>query len=35
MLNEFFFQIDITIEQVKYANNIVDYSIKNQKKKKK
>jgi len=29
MLNEFFFQIDITIEQVKYANKIVDYSIKN------
>ncbi len=27
MMNEFFFQIEVTAEQVEYANKIVDYSI--------
>jgi hypothetical protein len=27
MINEFFFQIEVTSEQVEYANKIVDYSI--------
>jgi hypothetical protein len=28
-MNEFYFEIDVTDEQVKYANKIVEYSIKN------
>jgi len=27
--NEFFFQIDVTEEQVRFANELVEYSIKN------